>query len=70
LRRLPGAEIASDQEVMTLVERHRLFGKGMGYVDAHLLAGVFLTTDAKLWTRDKSLKELARQLKLLPEDFD
>ena len=64
LRKLPVAEVASDNEVMTLIESHRLFGRGIGYVDAHLLAAVFLTPDAKLWTRDKRLKEAAAKLKL------
>jgi predicted nucleic acid-binding protein len=52
---------------MELVERHRLFGRGIGYVDAHLLAAVFLTSDAKLWTRDKRLKEAASKLSLAAE---
>jgi predicted nucleic acid-binding protein len=64
LRRLPVVEIASDNEVMTLIESHHLFGRGIGYVDAHLLAAVFLTPNAKLWTRDKRLKEAAIGLKL------
>jgi len=70
LRRLRIAEIASHQEVMTLVERRSLFGKGIGYVDAHLLAATFLTPNASLWTRDKSLKEAARQLKLAAEKLN
>jgi predicted nucleic acid-binding protein len=67
LRKLRAAEIASDNEVMVLVEHHRLFGRGIGYVDAHLLAAVFLTPDARLWTRDKRLKEAADRLKLAAE---
>lgn len=67
LKKLPAAELASDNEVMELIERHRLFGRGIGYVDAHLLASAFLTSDAKLWTRDKRLKEAAVYLKLAAE---
>jgi predicted nucleic acid-binding protein len=67
LNKLPAAEIASHHEVMEFVERHRLFGRGIGYVDAHLLAAVFLTSDAKLWTRDKRLKEAASKLSLAAE---
>jgi predicted nucleic acid-binding protein len=70
LRKLQIAEVASHQEVMTLVERHSLFGKGIGYVDAHLLAATFLTPNASLWTRDKSLKEAATQLKLAAEKLN
>ncbi len=64
LQKLPVVEIASDNEVMTLIDRHHLFGKGIGYVHAHLLAAVFLTTGAKFWTRDKRLREAAMHLNL------
>ncbi|MBV9570928.1 MAG: type II toxin-antitoxin system VapC family toxin [Alphaproteobacteria bacterium] len=67
LRKLPTAEVASDDEVMFLVERNRLFGQGIGYVDAHLLASVFLTDGAKLCTRDKRLKAAATRLNLIAD---
>ena len=38
LRRLPSVRVATDHEVMLLIDRHRLFGTGIGYIDAHLLA--------------------------------
>ena len=67
LAKLRAAEIADHNEVMALVERQSLFGRGIGYVDAHLLASAFLTSEAKLWTRDKRLKEAAKQMKLAAE---
>jgi predicted nucleic acid-binding protein len=45
--------------VLTLIANHQLFGRGIGYVDAHLLAATMLTTDARLWTRDKRLAVVA-----------
>jgi hypothetical protein len=36
-----------------MIDNHQLFGLGIGYVDAHLLAATMLTTDARLWMRDK-----------------
>jgi hypothetical protein len=59
---LPEARIATEAEVMTLVETQRLFGLGIGYVDAHLLAATLLTTDASLRTRDKRLAAAAADL--------
>ena len=56
------AEIADHEEVMTLVERHALFGRGIGWVDAHLLAATLLTPGARLWTRDRRLREAAMDL--------
>jgi predicted nucleic acid-binding protein len=59
---LPQAVVASDEEVRTFLDRHALFGLGIGYIDAHLLASVRLTPDARLWTRDKRLHEVAERL--------
>lgn len=67
--RLPTAELASHPEVMSFIDRYRMFGTGIGYVDAHLLASTLLTPDAKLWTRDKGLKRLAEELNLAASGF-
>ncbi len=61
LRRLPAALLARDDEVAALIERERLFGLGVGYIGAHLLASVRLTPDAKLWTLDKRLAAVAER---------
>lgn len=55
LQDLPSAAVAHDNEVLGFIERHSLHGKGIGYVDAHLLASVALGPGTKLWTRDKRL---------------
>jgi predicted nucleic acid-binding protein len=64
LRRLPQATVASDEEVLRLVEYQPLYGLGIGYVDAHLLAAVRLTAGAKLWTWDRRLRTVANQFGL------
>ena len=66
---LPSSPVASFEEVLHLVERNRLFGKGIGYIDAHLLAGVLLVEDTRLWTLDKALLAMARQLRIAYEPF-
>jgi hypothetical protein len=50
--------------VLGYIERQSLFGLGIGYVDAHLLAAVRLTPGASLWTRDKRLRGVAERLAL------
>ena len=55
LQDLPAASVAESEEVLGFIERHVLHGKGIGYVDVHLLASVALTEGTKLWTRDKRL---------------
>lgn len=62
LARLPRATVASDAEVLRLIDAHRLHGSGIGFVDAQLLAATRLTPDALLWTRDKRLRTAAAAL--------
>ena len=64
LQDLHQATMARDEEVMHVIERQRLFGLDLGYVDAHLLAAVQLTPQASLWTRDKRLLAAAERLSL------
>jgi predicted nucleic acid-binding protein len=62
LHNLPHAVTATDPEVLTLVENRHLFGIGIGYVDAHLLAATLLTSYATLWSRDRRLASAAIRL--------
>lgn len=62
LQNLPQATVASDEEVLRFIERQALFGSGIGYIDAHLLAATLLSPGSFLWTRDKRL--LAESVRL------
>lgn len=62
LDNLPQATTVSDAEVMTMIESRRLFGRGIGYVDAHLLAATLTTHGARLWTADRRLADAATGL--------
>lgn len=64
LRDLPRAGVATDDDVLQFIERQSLFGRGIGYVDAHLLAAARLTPEAKLWTYDRNLQRVAAELGL------
>ncbi len=59
---LPQAVVASDTEVLRFINQQALYGLGIGYVDAHLLASVRLTAGGSLWTRDKRLQAVADRL--------
>lgn len=63
LTALPHAPIAGHDEVLAFLESHRLMGRGLGWVDIHLLASARL---AKLpfWTLDKRLAAVATALQL------
>ena len=62
LQDLPATVVAMPDEVLKFIESHELHGKGIGYVDAHLLASVALTPGARLWTRDARLRRTAELL--------
>jgi hypothetical protein len=55
LRSLPPAVEVAQDEAMAFLERHRLMGRGLGWVDVHLMASAILS-GTSLWTLDKKLK--------------
>lgn len=59
---LPRATVASDSEVLAMIEQRALHGRGIGWVDAHLLAAVALTPGSRLLTRDRRLHTAADSL--------
>ena len=61
---LPRVSVATDEEVLRFIDHRALFGRGVGYVDVHLLAGVRLTGGTVLWTTDKRLRRTAAELGL------
>jgi predicted nucleic acid-binding protein len=56
LHRLPRANRAKHEEVLEFIEKNRLMGKGLGYVDVHLSASAVLT-GVQVWTYDKRLND-------------
>jgi predicted nucleic acid-binding protein len=61
LQGLQQAVVAEDHEVLDFIERRRMFGRTLGWVDMHLLASVVLT-HCELWTRDRALQSAARDI--------
>ncbi len=61
LRKLPAALVADDDETLFVVESRKLWGKGIGWIDAQLLASALLS-GCKLWTLDRRLRVVARAL--------
>lgn len=58
LQGLPAATVASDADVLLLIEREQLMGRGIGYVAAHLVAAARLSY-CRLWTQDRRLAAVA-----------
>lgn len=61
LQSLPSACVATPAEVLTLIDQHQLMGRGIGFVDAQLLASARLSS-CFLWTQDRRLAGLAEAL--------
>lgn len=69
LQDLPMAAVAEADEVLGFIERHTLHGRGIGYVDVHLLASAAMNS-TKLWTRDKRLRVVAGDLRCTYQETD
>jgi len=66
LQRLPRVPVCSHNEVLLFIEQHRLMGRGIGWIDANLLASASLA-GSPFWTHDRRLAEIARALNLHAE---
>src|SRR3972149_8378229 len=61
LQALPMATQAEHEDVMQFIDNYSLMGKGLGYIDMHLLASALLT-EVPIWTLDKKLDEVSTEL--------
>jgi predicted nucleic acid-binding protein len=61
LRALPSAVVAEHNEVIDLIGNQRLMGKGMGFIDMHLIASALMSR-VNLWTLDRKMNQLAALL--------
>jgi predicted nucleic acid-binding protein len=59
---LPRVRVAQTSEVRQMIEMRSLYSRGIGLIDAHLLASVFINPPTRLWTKDKRLRGLAEAL--------
>ncbi|WHZ18777.1 MAG: Toxin 1, PIN domain [Rhodanobacteraceae bacterium] len=61
---LASAPVAAHHEAVLFLDRHALAGRGIGWLDVHLLASTALAADARLWTRDTRLASVAADLRM------
>jgi predicted nucleic acid-binding protein len=59
---LPQLRMPHLSEVRLMIEARRLYGMGIGLIDAHLIASIFVNSPTLLWTRDKPLRKVAEDL--------
>jgi predicted nucleic acid-binding protein len=65
---LPQVIVARHEETIAFIHAHKLYGLGIGYIDAHLLASTQLTAHTRIWTGDRRLKDVAQRLVLFTSD--
>lgn len=63
LQALPIAIVAEHEEILTFIDNYRLMGKGLGYIDMHLLASALLSR-VSIWTLDKKLNKVTSELRI------
>lgn len=63
LQALPMSIQAEHDEVMKFIENNHLMGKGLGYIDVHLLAAASLA-EVPIWTFDKKLDDVSQEMGL------
>ncbi len=62
LDRLPFTKVALTHEVRQMIEKRSLHGRGIGLIDAHLIASALLHPHTRLWTREKRLRAVAEEI--------
>ena len=62
LRQLESVPVATADELLALLQRRALYGRGCGFVDLSLLASALLSDQTLLWTLDKRLAAVAVEL--------
>jgi predicted nucleic acid-binding protein len=62
LASLPRVAAATEAETLYFLDQRGLFGRGLGYIDVHLLVASVLHGDVQLWTRDRKLGAVAVEL--------
>jgi len=64
LRALVPTPVAEHEEILAFLQNQSLYGRGLGWIDVHLLASARLMP-CPIWTLDKGLKSAAEHLKLV-----
>lgn len=65
LDHLPRVRIVQQDEVRQMIEARSLHNRGIGLIDAHLIASVLINPGTQLWTRDTSLRRIAEDLGII-----
>lgn len=59
---LPQVPVAATDELFGLVELRKLYRRGIGITDLHLVASALFDRSISIWTRDRRLGDIADEL--------
>ena len=62
LAELESAPVATQEELLAMMDARQIYGRGCGFVDMSLLAGALLSEKTLIWTLDKKFELLAVEL--------
>lgn len=62
MQRIPSVKVAKQEFLLKFVREQKLYAKGIGFVDCHLLASAKITPNTLIWTSDRRLKKMAIEL--------
>jgi hypothetical protein len=61
---LPHVPVAGNEELFGLLELRRLYRRGIGITDLHLVASALFDKSISIWTRDRRLGEIADEFRI------
>jgi len=61
LSELESTPVATQDELLAMVDAQQLYGRGCGFVDLSLLASAHLSEKTLIWTLDKRFEQLAAE---------
>ncbi len=61
---LPQVPVAEVDELFSLLELRKLYRRGIGVTDLHLIASALFDKTISIWTRDRRLGEIAEEFGL------
>ena len=62
LENVPSVTRADDSELLDMIDDRKLFPRGLGLIDTHLLAAALIEGDVHIWTKDKRFQMIATEL--------
>lgn len=64
LKTIRKLQTITDEKVVDFIREKKLYGRGIGYIDCHLLASIYEARNTYVWTSDKRFRAAATELEV------